>query len=72
MSKKCSTCKYRAADRSNNGCNYYYIVGSIRGCSVANCIKYEEGERISLTKHWTNPKLAENFKNRKVTDLYDD
>lgn len=71
MSKKCSTCKYRASGYSRHGCNYYYIKGTIRGCSVANCTKYEEGERIGLMKHWTDPKLAENYRRKTEYDLYE-
>ena len=46
--KKCKTCQYRAAESSSNGCDYYLITGKTRGCSVENCDKYIEGDKIQL------------------------
>lgn len=45
---KCKTCQYRAAEQASNGCDFYLITGELRGCSVEDCNKYEEGEKIQL------------------------
>ena len=45
--EKCKTCRYRA-DRGEFGCNYILIEGHSRGCSVANCTRYEKGKRLQV------------------------
>ncbi len=41
----CKTCKYRALSRNNMGnrCDYIYLTGISRGCSVEDCDMYELG-----------------------------
>lgn len=40
--KKCKTCRYRG-DQIKNGCDYIWITGKRRPCSVEDCTVYEKG-----------------------------
>lgn len=47
--EKCKTCQYRAgSSNSKSGCDYIEHTGRSRGCSVADCDKYEKGDRLIL------------------------
>ena len=43
--KKCRTCCYRG-ESGKNGCDYIWITGEMRGCSVEECSRYVRGRRL--------------------------
>ena len=48
---KCETCKYRARGYGiKNGCDYILLKGHSRGCSVEECNKYVEEDRVKRIK----------------------
>lgn len=45
----CKTCRYRpdpTMTKRGMGCDYLDLAGHSRGCSVADCDKYEKGDRM--------------------------
>lgn len=45
---KCKKCIYRSSKPGRYSCDYNYLTGKMRGCSVEDCTRFVEGPRLSI------------------------
>ena len=50
----CWKCRYRSSKPGENGCDYNYLTGKMRGCLVIGCTRFEPGERL-VDRNKTRP-----------------
>lgn len=63
---RCRFCKYKAGRFSVEHCDYAYITGRSRCCSVEKCDKFERGNRKKVSKQitYSSKDRYKNGKNR--------